>query len=237
MKFGDVPELFGYENYIIARPVLYNFLHSKVPKERIHMGVKITETSQNDNGVKIHCSNGAVCEGDILVGADGAYSIVRQNMYNQLKAEKKLSPTDAKPLPYSTECLVGQTRVLDLGDFPRLNQEDCQFRNIVGDNKPYSWMTFTMKDNTLCYVIVKYLDQEKSKHDGSFNNSEWGSKAAKAFCKEVQDFPIVSGSKKPLTLGDLIAWTDKDKISKVMLEEKVFETWYHGRIVLLGDGE
>ncbi|KAF9126818.1 hypothetical protein BGW39_006322 [Mortierella sp. 14UC] len=234
MKFGDASELFGYENYIIARPVLYDLLHSKVSKERIHMGVKITETTQDENGVKIHCSNGAVHHGDILVGADGAYSIVRQNMYSQLNVENRLPAMDARPLPYSTECLVGQTRVLELSEFPRLEREDCQFMNIIGDNKPYSWMTFTMK-NSICWAIVKYLPEEKSKHDDSFNNSEWGPEAAEAFCKEVQDFPIISGSEKPLTLGDLIAWTDKDKISKVMLEEKVFETWHHGRIALLGD--
>lgn len=133
-----LPHRFGYENYIIARPVLYDFLHRQVPKERIHMSVKITETSQDDHGVRIHCSNGAVYEGGILVGADGAYSIVRQSMYSQLKAENKLPATDALPLPYSTECLVGQTRVLDVSEFPRLAKEDCQFMNIIGDNKPYS---------------------------------------------------------------------------------------------------
>lgn len=102
------------------------------------MGVKITETSQDDNGVRIHCSNGAVYEGDILVGADGAYSIIRQSIYSQLKAKSRLPASDALPLPYSTECLVGQTRVLDVSEFPRLAREDCQFMNIIGDNKPYS---------------------------------------------------------------------------------------------------
>ncbi|KAF9080763.1 hypothetical protein BGX27_005287, partial [Mortierella sp. AM989] len=36
-------------------------------------------------------------------------------------------------------------------------------------------------------------------------------------------------------MGDLIANTPKDCISKVFLEEKVFQTWYHGRTVLVGD--
>ncbi|KAG0010495.1 hypothetical protein BGZ80_001438 [Entomortierella chlamydospora] len=37
------------------------------------------------------------------------------------------------------------------------------------------------------------------------------------------------------TLADLIDKTPVDRISKVLLEEKFFETWYHGRTVLLGD--
>jgi len=55
-------------------------------------------------------------------------------------------------------------------------------------------------------------------------------------CKEVQNFPIPGGD-GTLTLGDIINNTPKEFISKVMLEEKVFETWYHGRSVLIGDGK
>lgn len=40
-----------------------------------------------------------------------------------------------------------------------------------------------------------------------------------------------------LTIGDLIDVTPKEQINKVRLEEKIFETWHHGRIVLIGDGE
>ncbi|KAF9090361.1 hypothetical protein BGX29_011512 [Mortierella sp. GBA35] len=235
MLFEQAKEMFGYDNYIIARPLLYDLLLRQVPKERIHMGAKITQTYQDDNGVRIRCSSGTVYEGDILVGADGAYSSVRQNLYSQLKTEGKLPASDALPLPYSTVCLVGQTRRLSFGEFPKLAIEHCQFMNMIGDNKPYSWMTFTMTDHTVCWAVVRYLDEEKSKHDGSFNNSEWGAEATEAMCKEVQDFQVISGSEKLLTMGDLIEWTSKDQISKVMLEEKLFETWYNGRTVLLGD--
>lgn len=40
-----------------------------------------------------------------------------------------------------------------------------------------------------------------------------------------------------MALGDLMDLTPKELMSKVMLEEKVFETWYSGRTVLLGDGK
>ena len=47
----------------------------------------------------------------------------------------------------------------------------------------------------------------------------------------------MGGDGKDLTLGDLFAWSSKEYISKASLEEKVFETWYDGRTVLLGDGK
>ena len=56
-------------------------------------------------------------------------------------------------------------------------------------------------------------------------------------CEHVKGFPVVSGGVKNLTFQELINWTPKELISKVMLEEKVFETWYDCRTVLLGDGK
>lgn len=38
-------------------------------------------------------------------------------------------------------------------------------------------------------------------------------------------------------MGDAIRSTPKDRISKVVLEEKVFKTWYGGQTVLIGDGK
>lgn|SRR5690348_4178171 len=57
-----------------------------------------------------------------------------------------------------------------------------------------------------------------------------------AMCEEVKDFPIIGGGDKKLTLKDLMDLTPRGHFSKVMLEEKVFETWYSGRTVLIGDG-
>lgn len=49
---------------------------------------------------------------------------------------------------------------------------------------------------------------------------------------EVKDFLIPLGG----TLGDLINATPRDIISRVYLEDKMFETWNHGRVALIGDG-
>ncbi|KAG0207759.1 hypothetical protein BGX33_006653 [Mortierella sp. NVP41] len=226
---------YGAENRIIARPKLYDLLLRQVPKERIHMSKKVQSTHQGGNGVLIRCSDGSEYEGDILVGADGAYSAVRQNLYAQLKKDKKLPPSDSVPLPFTNVCLVGQTKPLTVEEFPDLENATCQFNNILSKDKPYACMTFTTQQNTVCYAVVQYLNEETSKENDAFRQSEWGQEAATAMCKELCHFPIISGSEKPLTLGDLFDWSPKEYISKVMLEEKVFKTWYHCRTVLIGD--
>ncbi|KAK3835028.1 MAG: hypothetical protein J3R72DRAFT_451711 [Linnemannia gamsii] len=225
---------YGGESRIIARPRLYDLFLRQIPKERVHFGKKILSTQQGGNGVIIRCSDRSEYEGDILVGADGAHSAVRQNLYAQLKKEMKLPPTDDVPLPFSTVCLLGQTRPLTTDEFPHLSRETSQFVRILGENKPYTWSTFTTR-NTVCYSVIQFLDRRSSKDNDSFRNSEWGSEAADAMCKEVQHFPVVSGRNETLTIGDLVNLTPKDCVVKVMLEEKVFDTWYYCRTVLIGD--
>lgn len=85
-----------------------------------------------------------------------------------------------------------------------------------------------------CLLLTHFLETVKT-HD-SFRNSEWSSEAAESMCKEVRHFKLPVGNEgKVVTMGNLFDKTPKDLISKVMLEEKLFDTWYGGRTVLLGD--
>ena len=80
--------------------------------------------------------------------------------------------------------------------------------------------------------MLQIKDQAEAKEQ-RFMNSEWGPEANEKLIQVVRDFPVTFGGK----LGNLIEATPKNGISKVMLEEKLFETWHHGGIVLIGDGK
>ncbi|KAK3816942.1 MAG: hypothetical protein JOS17DRAFT_806132 [Linnemannia elongata] len=231
----DALKMFGSHGYILSRPRLYEILLAQVPKERFHMNKKMLSMENGGNGVLVRFSDGTTEEGDILVGADGAYSAVRQNMYAKLKKLNKLPKSDALPLPYSTTCLVGQTRPLDPEDFPNLKEETCQFIRILGDHKPYTWTFFTTAANTVCFSIIEFLDEETRKLSDTFRTSEWGSDAAGAMIEQVRHLPIISGGDKITTVGDLIDLTPREYVSKVVYEEKLFKTWHHMRTVLIGD--
>ncbi|KFH66063.1 hypothetical protein MVEG_08164 [Podila verticillata NRRL 6337] len=222
--------------YVVSRPELYNLLLSQIPKDRIHLGKRILSFKQDNDSVLIQCSDNSNYVGDILVGADGAYSAVRQHLYKTLRMSGDLPKSDDVPLPFSCVCLVGQTGVLDPEEFPALQAETCQFNTIMGTDNMCTWTTFTTKQNTVCWMVIQFLTKETSKENDSFRNSQWGPEAAEAMAKEVRDFKVPGGREGHiLTLGDYLDKTPKNLVSKVMLEEIVFDTWYGCRTVLIGD--
>ncbi|KAF9184637.1 hypothetical protein BGZ51_003221 [Haplosporangium sp. Z 767] len=232
MDFSEVAAMGGSEGYIIPRSVLYDILLNQVPKDRIHRGKRVLSIMQNEDGVMLRFADGTTAGGDILVGADGAYSAVRQSLYKQLQKSGKL----ADELVYSSVNLVGQTLPLDPVKYPELNEPVCHFNRVLGYDRPYAWATWTTKDNVMCWSVSQYLDNATSRTHDTFMNTDWGPEKAEAMTNLVREFPIPGGD-GTLTLGGLIDNTPKAQISKVALEEKVFETWYHGRTINPAGGQ
>lgn len=95
------------------------------------------------------------------------------------------------------------------------------------------WTVITVPRNRFCWSVMVQVKDKTEAKEQRFMNSEWGPEANEKLIEIVRDFPVTFGGK----LGEIIDSTPKNGISKVMLEEKLFETWYHGGIVLIGDGE
>ncbi|KAF9382270.1 hypothetical protein CPC16_009453 [Podila verticillata] len=194
----------GYNFYIIARPVLYRILWRRIPPERLHLGKRMLSMVQGENGVQIYTSDKRVHQGDLLVGADGASSSVRQNMFKELEKLNRLPPEDNVPLPFKFISLIGQTEPLDTNVYKDLLREDSP------------------------------LDKKTKKDHDNFRTSEWGVREIFNILQQVEKFPIPNGGGDK-TLRNLFDKTRLPHTTKVILEEKVFKTWYHRRTVLLGD--
>ncbi|KAF9388185.1 hypothetical protein CPB97_001485 [Podila verticillata] len=216
------------------KPIIYDMLLRLIPAQKLHFGKRVLSMNQGPHGVLIRTQDGHTHEGDILVGADGAYSGVRQSLYERLKKDNELPASDTEELPFRYVSLVGQTKPLDPEEYPELKVEDSPYQCVILDNG-HTLTTFNTINNTILWNMVLILDKETKKSNDAFRNSEWGPEAAEQMCNEVKDFPILNGDGTK-TLNDLIEMSPKRLISKVMLEEKVFKTWYSGRTVMLGDG-
>lgn len=82
------------------------------------------------------------------------------------------------------------------------------------------------------WAVIHNVPRAEAKA-GEGKLSEWGPEASAEMANFVRHQP----SPFKGTLGDIIDKTPKELISKIMLEEKYFESWYDGRVVLLGDGK
>ncbi|KAG0022215.1 hypothetical protein BGZ81_008628 [Podila clonocystis] len=235
-KIIDIPaegikNILGYDFLVFPRPELYDLLLSRVPKEKILLGKKVISILQNKEGAMIRCSDNTHYHGDIIVGADGAYSGVRQSLYKQLSDENKLPACDAEQMSIKYSMMVGTTDALDREKYPLLAESSATHSSMVGDKgNPYTWSTFSVQNSKICWGVQVHLSANAAE-DASFRNSEWGPETNNAIIKDVHNFNTPYGK-----LGELIDQTPEDRISRVFLEDKLFETWNHRRTVLIGDG-
>ncbi|KAG0199092.1 hypothetical protein BGX28_007567 [Mortierella sp. GBA30] len=218
----------GYPGIIFARPEFYNIMLSKIPSEKIHLQKKILSIEQNQHGVMIRCSDNTTYHGDILIGADGAYSGVRQSLYKSL-AKKNMLPKTDELLEPGYLGMVGITEPQDPKKYPELLDEISHFRQIIGDKRD-AWYASTIPGNRICWRLSIQLDATEAKAR-MFRNSEWGPESNAAIIEKFYDLVNPFGGK----MGDLIDATPKELVSQVYYEQKLFETWHHGRTVLIGD--
>ncbi|KAG0281667.1 hypothetical protein BGZ96_001055 [Linnemannia gamsii] len=240
LDYSPMDEFTGYTGFIVARPLFYDLLLKQIPAHKLHFGKRVDIITEDKNKVKVRTTTGEVYEGDILVGADGAYSSVRKGLYERLKQEGKLPESDQEDLPFKSTCLVGQTENLDLELYPQLKDPHYPFYTTIGNDKQFIYSLFPTTESTIAWMVVEQLDTytsrsaEEERATNNAENAEWGSNAAQSMMDKTRGFPIHFGNGKQ-TLADMYEKTPKDLISKVSLEEKIFETWSDGRTVLMGD--
>ncbi|KAI8352652.1 hypothetical protein B0O80DRAFT_499355 [Mortierella sp. GBAus27b] len=88
-------ERYGYPNIVISRPDLHAILLRHVPAHKILYSKKVLSLDQSSEstGPKIRCSDNSEYRCDIIVGADGAYSGIRQGLYRSIRPIPKRSMT------------------------------------------------------------------------------------------------------------------------------------------------
>ncbi|KAF9379169.1 hypothetical protein BGX21_002719 [Mortierella sp. AD011] len=210
--FSSYKGLSGYTSIIMSRPDLHALLLSHVPSHKIHLGKRVLSISQSsENGVLVRTSDGSTHLCDILVGSDGAYSGVRQSLYSLMKKEGCLPKSDGEDMKVCHMSILGTTNSIDPSIVP------------------------LSKDGfSRCDAILGYKNTHSS---DAFKNSDWGSESSGSVQEDWRSFKLPLGPDNSfITIGDLINSTESDNVTKVMLEEKLYATWHHGRTVLMGDG-
>ncbi|KAG0312829.1 hypothetical protein BGZ97_010806 [Linnemannia gamsii] len=223
-------ETVGYDRILFARPELSDMLFKKIPSNRIHLSKKIVSFDQNQDSVTLTFEDNTTVQGDILVGADGAHSSVRKHLFKTLLKQGELPMPDTRAMNKGYISLVGTTDALDLVKYPGVLEEDSESFYIIGDkNTPYTWVTFAVPGNKICWSVIVQLGVDATA-DEQFKTSDWVPQENKKMLDSIRHLKTPYG-----TLSDLFDVTPIERVSKVYFEDQLFETWHHGRTVLIGD--
>ncbi|KAF9306821.1 hypothetical protein BGZ74_003069 [Mortierella antarctica] len=223
---------YGHYSCIVQRTELCQLLLSRMPQEKIQWDRRVLEVVSGEIGVQCRCSNGHVEQADILIGADGAHSSIRQNLYRTLREKHMLPKSDAEPLKCTQNSIIGMTNPLDVERYPAAGARFSEVNIIVGkeDGSHYTlWLSPASGNRVVWSVTGELLSPEDS--DANFRQSEFGPEAVDAVCGLIQDLKTPFGC----PLGDLIGQSQRDNITKVMIEEKHYKTWFYGRTALIGE--
>lgn len=102
------------------------------------MGKRVLSIEQNEFGVMIRVADGSTHHGDILVGADGAYSGVRQGLYKLVEKKGQLPSSDKANLTMGYMSMVGMSLPQDPEKYPVLKEPSSNFSRVIGDGTPHS---------------------------------------------------------------------------------------------------
>ncbi|MCS5478211.1 FAD-dependent monooxygenase [Corynebacterium sp. YIM 101645] len=97
-------ELYGEHTYVSHRADLLEAIGELFPPERLHLGSRVADVAQDADGVTLTMEDGTIHTAEILIGADGVHSVVRQHLVGTSPAEdsgmsafRSLVPVDKAP--------------------------------------------------------------------------------------------------------------------------------------------
>ncbi|KAG0084158.1 hypothetical protein BGZ92_010157 [Podila epicladia] len=242
IDLSDHLERTGYHSLVMARSDLLDMLLSQVPKEKIYFNKRIMSFQQNKDEVTIRCADDTQFQGQILVGADGADSGVRKTLFKLLAKKGILNRVDAEEIVRDHVSLVGVTKPLAQEKYAILSEKNSQCHTIVSDRTPpFTWSYYTIPGNRICWSLDTQLDDisireqqllnEKQQEDPQQLGQLWETESFKKnpLLEKARSFSLPIGG----TLADFIKVSEN--ISKAESDERLYETWHHGRTVLMGD--
>ena len=78
-------EKFGAPHLLLHRGDLHEALASIVPADVVHLGRKLATFRQDETGVVMRFDDGSEARADVMIGADGVHSIVREALFGPEK--------------------------------------------------------------------------------------------------------------------------------------------------------
>ncbi|WP_181801196.1 FAD-dependent monooxygenase [Streptomyces shenzhenensis] len=101
---GVCERLYGERTYVIHRADLLDTVKAAVPGDWIRLGARCTAVEPRPDGALLHFADGSRAEADIVIGADGVHSVVRNTLaqpappeYSGICAFRTIVPAHSAP--------------------------------------------------------------------------------------------------------------------------------------------
>ncbi|KAF4343929.1 3-hydroxybenzoate 6-hydroxylase 1 [Fusarium beomiforme] len=209
----------GYPSIFIDRQMLLQVLHNNVKhKDRILANKRVTRVELTTGGARVHTQDACTFDGDVVVGADGIHSRVRDEMW---RLGKEQSPgyfpeDETSRIPVSTRCIFG------ISNRPSGYGTRSQ-QGVIGQGHSYLVIAAPM-NRTYWFLFDGLRQTEYGKDISKYSKAD-----EEALVKAHRNDPIT----EDLVFGDL--YDRKIMSTLVPLEEYVFERWHYKRIITIGD--
>ncbi|KZL67421.1 fad binding domain-containing protein [Colletotrichum incanum] len=209
----------GYDVVFVDRQMILNALWRNLKnQDRILVGKQVTRVSLEPSGVTVETSDGQSYSGDILVGADGIHSKVRNEMW---RLADTLEPGYI-PASEHTHCLPTVYKCIFGISVLKSWEAGTTQTNF---NKHFSYLVISGPQNRVYWFL--FVNMGKIYYGPDLPRFTKEDEAI--LVKEHQNDKITEG----LSFRDLYS----AKISSVLtpLPEYVFKKWHFNRIMTIGD--
>ncbi|RSM04965.1 hypothetical protein CDV31_009766 [Fusarium ambrosium] len=212
-------ERHGYPMIFLDRQTLIQTLYDNIrDKSKILANKRVETVSLGENGVAVLASDTTIYQGDILIGADGIHSTVREEMRRlaNLMHPDWFDAGDEEEPPCDYNCIFGISRPchgIVPGGLHEVFRNGSSYLISGGPNGRVYWFRFEKLPQRLCgSQIGPYSKQDLEEALDRASND-----------------PILPG----LTFSTLV----ENQITAVLtlLPEYVYKKWHFGRAFTLGD--
>jgi FAD dependent monooxygenase len=217
-SMAALEEKFDMPVVIFDRQKCVTHLYEGLPDQsKIRTSARVERIEHTETGVKVYLSDGTFEEGDIVIGADGVHSRVRQLMWNYADENEPgtIPESDKNALFSDFKAIFG---VCDKGDLD-LGPSDMNVIMGHGTTK----LVFTQPG--VAYWAVMYKD-EHSRPPKPFKPTQ---EEQDEIADRFKDLKLIDN----ITFGHL--YKNKIRCGILNLEEGILNKWHSGRMVLVGD--
>ncbi|KAJ5328481.1 hypothetical protein N7452_008871 [Penicillium brevicompactum] len=215
----DMTERHGYSPVFLDRRMLIEILYNKIQdKSKVLTSQRVQRIEHSDSSVTVHTASGESFTGDIVIGADGIHSTVRQEMWKEAQRvdPQWIDPSEENALPATYACIFG----ISEGD---KGPEKGTLTSVV--NEHFSYLIPSGPGNRTYWFLV--VNMGKTFYGADI--PRFSKEEEEALAREHWDDQLTPG----LRFSDL--YTSKIASVYTALPEYVYKKWYFQRTMTIGD--